>query len=929
MSKLSRFLVILLSLIIPYSIYAQANEPLEIKRAWISPTQPSSQETIHFFAEVAGKEIAHVYAVYNQGNFEQENLILLAELTDPDADGLYTGEFALSSIPAGYYPKIHVVAISTREEYAFWPGILISEVVTPRTNLPGNTSGGNANLLEIKRGWISPTQPSNQETIHFFAEVTGKEVTHVYTFYNQSSSDQEDLLFLTELFDPDGDGLYTGELALPPEIPAGYYSQFHFMAINAREESAFWPGILVTKSVIDNSDSQGNTQPVNTGTNPPDLINYTFSTQQSKTLPGTSTEKVADGFDCKGIINDEDKIDRLALVVLFYQNGCYTGGVYNHNQYLVEQGVVTDTNNQHTFDAYKIYEPTVKATKFLASQHAVYYQFPTKEDYTVYRFEDGNISQILEVAASQIDTNQLTKIENLTVSRVIGSAIYLFVPSRQRVSVFTELAKDIEAARVHNSPFVDVLKYRYKVNGTPFDTRQDFSAGPNTHSNVYSRTRQFFLVQKSNKQLGIVWQDKENASIQLTWLGNQLKSQQTIKLPGRKNDFAAATYDKKGAIYYLTIQSGSGTSDNVARTATFYKVDENGQQLAKRNLDTSKEGLNMVKFGEQNIASLQYSNEKLGLILGRQMHRASDGLNHQGAIAVVLDANTLKLDKNWGQTSGHSFESFLTTNSKGEFVGIDLGDNYPRGVHLHKFTADRKNSRVVYTFKTRHGTKSTSPAGANYPVYSEISGNGVTYYKWSNDNRTYTELGGVLEEENGYTVIFAGEANSGGRALKNARVGDYLNDPRNIGLVQVIADFENASGSGSVSTNDLVRTKGVTETGGFYTFGGSWSEQRNTGIIWLTNYQNKDKENVSRLKTVKLNNGYILLFWEKWTADHYVNTYAMVVSEVGQKPVEPIKLGTHVRLNRRDDIWVMDNQVYLIAGDKNENKLELIVLQLK
>ena len=663
----------------------------------------------------------------------------------------------------------------------------------------------------------------------------------------------------------------------------------------------------------------------NTGKNPlPDLINYVFSTQKSKKLPATSTESG----NCKGIINDEDRIDRLALVTLFYQNACYTSGTYNHKDYLVEQGVVTDNNNQLSFDAYKIHEPTTKASRLLASQQAIYYQFPTQEDYTIYRFEDGKIKPVLKIPASQVKTNQLTQIKKLTVSKITGSVIYLFVPSRQRVSIFTELANDVEAARVNSTPLADVLKYRYKVDGTPFDTRQDFDYGPNTHYNAYSQTRQFFLVQNHN-QLGIVWQDKENASIRLTWLGKDLKSSQTIKLPNSsKADIAAVVHGEKGAIYYLTIQPGSGASNDVARTAIFYKVDESGKQLAKQELDTSKEGLNMVKFGGQNIASLQYLNQKLGLILGRKMHKSGDGLNHQGAIAVVLDANTLKVDKNWGQTSSHSFESFLTTNSNGEFVGIDLGDNYPRGVHLHKFTAAQKHSRVVYTIKTKHSSSATNN-GSHYPEYSEISGGGVTYYKWSNDNQTYTELGGVIGGKSGYTVIFAGEANSEGKALDNARVGNYLNDSRNIGLVQVNSDFENASGGGNVVTDDLVRTNGITETGGFYTYGGSWSEQRNTGIVWLTHYQNKDEENVSRLKTVKLNNGQILLLWEKWTTDHYVNTYAMVISENGQKQVEPVELGTHVRLNRRDDVWVIGNQMYLIAGDKNEKKLEIIILQLK
>ena len=73
----------------------------------------------------------------------------------------------------------------------------------------------------------------------------------------------------------------------------------------------------------------------------------------------------------------------------------------------------------------------------------------------------------------------------------------------------------------------------------------------------------------------------------------------------------------------------------------------------------------------------------------------------------------------------------------------DLGDNYPRGIHLHRFpltNAQGRESikhRVVYGFKTKHGTSARSPAGKTYDEYTEISGGGNTFYKWSNDNNVY------------------------------------------------------------------------------------------------------------------------------------------------------------------------------------------------
>lgn len=722
----------------------------------------------------------------------------------------------------------------------------------------------------------------------------------------------------------------TSEVAVDigaPQLSAGKNQNYIFVGYRLSDNSVVYPAMPIM--VMTTGMTEPVKPPVNTGALP-DLISYQFTSQQSKTLPGKSAEKL-DGYAvCDGNIAEADQLGRLAVVALFSQNWCYTDGRYNNNNYQVEQGSVSDGKNQ--FDAYRIYEPTSKATEFLGSQHVVYYRFPTQEDYTVYQINGNEVNKVAQVAAAKIDTTQFVKIDTLTVSKISNSTVYMFVPSSQRISSFTELATNTEGARINRTALGDVLKYRYAIDGKVFDTKSDFDYSPNTHDNVYGLTRQFFPVAKSNGQLGIVWQNKQNFAVNITWLATELNAQETMSLAsGVDSDLAAATTDGEGNIYFLTIQRGDGTEGgiDVARTATLYKYSVSGQALAQQTLDTSKENLNIVTFGDSNSASLQYLDGKLGLIVSRQMHKADDGLNHQGAIAVVFDSNTLKMLKNFGQTSGHSFENVLTTSITGEFIGIDLGDNYPRGINLHKFDATQLNSQVVYTFKTQHGTTPASPAGVTYPAYPEISTGTTQYYQWSNDNRTYTELGGVIGAAFGYTIVFAGEATPDGKALDNSKVGEYLNDPRNIGLIQVKHNFENFAGTEWNEVPDgLANTQGMTETGGFYTFGGKWSKQRNTGVVWLTHYQDKTQENVSRLKTVKLDNGNLLLLWEKWTPTKYVNTYAMLVSEVGTPLGEAVELGTQVRLNRRDDVWQAGNQVYIVAGNQAEQKLELVVLKL-
>lgn len=535
------------------------------------------------------------------------------------------------------------------------------------------------------------------------------------------------------------------------------------------------------------------------------------------------------------------------------------------------------------------------------------------------------LSLILSACPSQEETTVTTE-NNISSDNTTNVVI-----ENKNSDTFKEITSVVEKADLGESEIGIATKYRYTIDKTPFDSNIDFPYGPDSWRNVYGLTRQFFAVLKS-EEIGVIWQDQNTGSPIISWLGSDLLTPQNFVLPNNKasESLAAAISDSNGTLYYLMIETGDGSQTDTARTATLYKASDVGQLLLSRNLDTSKSGLNMVKFGGDissitYVADLAYSSNYLGLMLGRQMHKSSDGLNHQGGIAVVFDSYTLNLIKNWGQTSGHSFENYLVTNSSGEFLGIDLGDNYPRGVNLHKFTNNFIHSQVVYTFKTEHGDKSVSPAGVTYPEYPEYPG----YYQWSNDNSTYTELGAVIQGKDGYTVLFTGEKSPSGHSLDNSRVGESLNDPRNIGLVKVRFDFENTSSIGSQVADDLVLTNGLTETGGFYTFGGRWSAQRNTGVVWLTNYTNSETENVSRLKAVHSNDGNIILLWEKWAKSKYINTYAMRITDNGVPLTSAIELGSHIRLVRCDNIISRNNKLYIFDGNKDVLKLELVVLELK
>ncbi len=102
---------------------------------------------------------------------------------------------------------------------------------------------------------------------------------------------------------------------------------------------------------------------------------------------------------------------------------------------------------------------------------------------------------------------------------------------------------------------------------------------------------------------------------------------------------------------------------------------------------------------------------------------------------------------------------------------------------------------------------------------------------------------------------------------------------------------------------------------------------------WLTNYKSKSEESATNLKAVELYDGNILLLWEKQSINgydrKYISTFMMKINKNGKKINDPIDIGSHVRLNRRDELLVMDNKVYLVSGNKMEKKLELIVFDME
>lgn len=629
------------------------------------------------------------------------------------------------------------------------------------------------------------------------------------------------------------------------------------------------------------------------------LNSFSFTSLEKKVLPGKSKEKPENES-----IQNNDIIGNLGLVSLYYQNGCYTDGHYNNNNYAVEKGEIIDSIRNLKYDAYKIYEPSHKATEFLASKHNVFYRFPTKEDYSVYIFLENSLKKIAEINSSEISVNDFIKINGLTVSEINESVTYVIIPNNADLSLYNKINTTVEAACLKQTSLGNIYKMRYSVEGSLFDNTSNYS----------DKNRHYFCSNLENEKTAVVWQDLADYSLHCTTIDQNIKTSTTIELPNPNKGFlAAATANSQGDFFYLTIFEKTGMPVDVTISKTNYIAGFH----VNNKLDASKQ-LNMFAYGDET-ASMSISKDKILLLIARTMNKSGDGLNHQAGIAVSFDAINLDLIKNYGQTSGHSFDNFLSVSSSGDFIGIDLGDNYPRGINLHRIN-ENMNSKVVYTFKTKHGETADCWGIKTYPSYDEISTPETQYYKWSNDNSTYTELGAVIETDDGFLITFLGEPDKNGSALNNSEVNKFCS--KNVGFVKVKKNFDDGS-------KDIFLSKGINETGGFYTFGGWWCEQKNTGLVWITKYTDYTSETAKHLKSVKIRDGEILFLWEKWAGNKYTETLALITNENGEPIGNIVALGNQLRLDRRNDILVKENQVIIVNGNNHEKKLEFYIVDLK
>ncbi|GAK85897.1 internalin putative [Vibrio ponticus] len=425
---------------------------------------------------------------------------------------------------------------------------------------------------------------------------------------------------------------------------------------------------------------------------------------------------------------------------------------------------------------------------------------------------------------------------------------------------------------------------------------EDYAPRLNSWDSNYMPRVAYSAVTNGSKD-GAVWQDQTNMAVYYSEFNPDGTHNRTLSLPNDNNErLMSATSDGSGAIVYGLSKTRETSDTALTMPVRLVRYDVNSDTLIiTKLLDSStpsgdaQDGLDVKNVGD-TPSKLAWSGDRIGLNITRTR---TDG--HQSGLAVVYDANTLDLVKNQLQISGHQFGSTMMVDSQGNFNTLVLGDNFPRGIDLIQWNETDRHIIDLLRIKTEHAT--SQGIGE---VYTAISTPEQTYYTWSNDNRTYSELGGVVEMDDRLLSFMTSE-----RGLNNAEVGSGHNKARNIA---VVATAKNGAESKYLTFGEYESTE-------FYNFYGFIRTLENRHAVWITDFTDIN-DSVSRLKPLKLADNVILLLMEMHTFEGYDYSAYMMVNKDLQVLVPLTRMHQDVIFARSDELRVENGVAY---GYSSEN----------
>ncbi len=374
--------------------------------------------------------------------------------------------------------------------------------------------------------------------------------------------------------------------------------------------------------------------------------NVVWTELESRTLPGIHSTDPDDGVDGSSTpeLRPEDTIGDLAIA--WPASGDWYFGFdanINHSNWPVARGTLGGFEGD-ALPAYRIERPTTEPlTNSRGNKQAFYYRFATVADHVVYAWESGNLTELARVPAASVVDGGYTRLPGIDVETIAAPRTLVFAPASRELERWVDLGGGLSGGRLLDGGVGRVVQLRYPLPGDARDTVVDWGNGPGTHANIYGDRRIFHPVGGSAGP-GLVWQDATDNSVRVTWLSDaDARTINHTPLPSIAGATLAAACDNPdGGLTLLFIESGNGApSDD--RIITLVRTDVAGTETRRGTLPTGPDDINIVEFGNAEQAVMRRSGDQLAIVISRTMHRGGDGLNHQGGVAIVVNADTLEV----------------------------------------------------------------------------------------------------------------------------------------------------------------------------------------------------------------------------------------------------------------------------------------------
>jgi hypothetical protein len=452
---------------------------------------------------------------------------------------------------------------------------------------------------------------------------------------------------------------------------------------------------------------------------------------------------------------------------------------------------------------------------------------------------------------------------------------------------------DSEIANIEKASSPENLStYTIVVPGEPFDSwSEEQNISPDSHAEM-TGTPPHIVNYTDGGKLTVAWMESKGTKVHIQEFAGDFQPEKEIVYNTNFPIFGGFTKDDKGN--YFLVVAKENRDGEFSPNIKLVKLDAKGKEIKSFSPNIDRQNFDVMKPIEAGTSRVVFGNGKVAVHLGKIQHKnKADGLNHQSGILFIVNSETMEFLKEESQTwtASHSFDQRMIFDGT-DFVKLDLADAFPRGISISK----KNSAKLIFTYK----------AGKMY-------------------QKTFTELGNLVSLPDSYLVLGAAEKDFN---PVNAEI--YLNDSRNLFILKVAKNFPEIKVDSKLPymiSKDVVISKGEDSPEiSFVDYAGKKFPQKRVGVVWLTEFKNKDTENILRPKLIQLEEDKFLALYEKWSANTYLTTEYLLFNSSGKILQSPVDLGS-ARVNRKDDPVLMNGKVVWVAGKKDKGELKIFVLK--